>query len=63
MTGKSQAVTIIAKVRCELDPSIRIGVHCKSMYKRLVAQGIPEENLVMMWEEPEPWLEIIWGEA
>ena len=61
MTGKSQAQLFIAKARYDIDNNIRIGVHCKSTYKRLIAQGIPEANLVKMWEkvyqEPTLWWE------
>ena len=63
MNGKSQAATIITKTKCELDPSTRIGVTCKSVYKRLVEQGVPEENLIKCWERKEEPLEIIWDEC
>lgn len=49
--GKSQAACIIAKESIAINPSTRIGVTCKSVYKRLVEQGVPEVNLIKMWEQ------------
>lgn len=63
MSGKSQTALIIAKSRCELDPSTRIGVTCKSVYKRLVAQGIPEDNLIKMWERQEEQPVFYWEDV
>lgn len=60
--GKSQAAITYALARLEFDTGFKIGVTCKSTYKRLISQGIPEANLIKMWERVEPELLFVYDE-
>lgn len=48
--GKSQAAVIHAKLLCDSCPETCIAVASEYIYKRLIARGVPEANLIKAWE-------------